>query len=98
MQRSRLRPLVALNAVLLAALAAVTFAPIAEGQGPARARGQYTMVAGRVQGSTEEVVYVYDAANRELVAISYDRSRRASQPIGFRDVNADSGRGAVQPR
>lgn len=101
MQRSRFRSLVALNAALIAALAVVTLAPAAGGQQPAagaRARSQYTMLSGRIQGSTEAAIFIYDAGNLELIAVTYERSRRGLQPIGFRDVNADSGRGAVLPR
>lgn len=98
MERSRFRSLVALNAVLLAALAVVTLAPTAQGQNAGRARSQYTMVSGQIQGGSAFAVYIYDAGNEEMVAVSYDISRRSLVPIGFRDVAADAGRGPVKTR
>lgn len=98
MHRSRFRNLLALNAVLLAALALVTFAPTAEGQGSGRPRGSYTMVPGKVQGSTEQALFIMDDANSEFVALMYDRSRRTVGAIGIRNVAEDAGRGAVRPR
>ncbi len=97
MSRSRFRNLVALNAVLLGALTLVTLAPRAEGQG-ARARGSYTMVPGKVQGSTEEAIFIFDNANAEFIAVLYDRSRRSMTPIGYRNVTADAGRPPARVR
>ena len=48
---SNVRALIVINAVLLTLLAGVTFAPAARAQ--ARARGQYTMVAGGVNNSID---------------------------------------------
>ena len=90
--------LLALNAGLLLALGAVTLAPMAEAQRGSttqRARGDYTMVAGRVIGVPESAIYIIDSTNQELVGVRWDRSRRSLQPIGFRDVQLDArgGRG-----
>ncbi|TVQ29956.1 MAG: hypothetical protein EA376_14330 [Phycisphaeraceae bacterium] len=84
--------LLALNAGLLLALGAVTLAPIAEAQRGAtqRARGDYTMVAGRVVGVPESAIYIIDSTNQELVGVRWDRSRRMLQPIGFRDIQLDA--------
>lgn len=98
MQRSRFRSLVALNAVLLAALAVVTFAPSAQGQNAGRSRSQYTMLSGQIQGGSAFAIYIYDAGNLELAAVTYDISRQRLVPIGFRDINADSGRGPAKSR
>lgn len=66
----------------------------APGIGPAavapRGRGEYAFVAGRIQGSTTHTVYILDAANRELVALEWNRNLNRFEPLGFRDLNADS--------
>ena len=91
--------LVAINACLLALLIALTLIPLG-GAGernaqPDRARGDYTMVSGRIQGSNTHALYLIDASNQELVALRWDIGRNGLLPIGFRSLAADSkaGRG-----
>lgn len=103
MQRARshrpYRSLILLNAALLAALAATTFAPSADAQQPAqRVRGQYTMVSGQIQGLNPRGVYIVDAANMELIVSSWDISRRSLDFIGFRDLNTDIRNTQTRPR
>ncbi len=97
--RGRTAGLVGLNGALLVALALVTFSPGAAGQqrgaaappaAPARNPGDYTLLGGRVQGQSSEAIYILDAVNREIVAVSWDQSRRTLGPIGFRDLNIDA--------
>lgn len=89
--RNRTVGLLALNGALIAALTVVTFAPIAEGQRtPRRARGDYTMVAGQVQGMSEAAIYIIDSNNAELVAVRWDQSRKQLQPVGYRNFDADA--------
>lgn len=87
------RNLIALNVVLLLALGAVTFAPHATAQGrdsnPIRPRGEYTVVGGEVSGSNSNAIYVLDAANREMVGLLWDESRRQIRGLGYRDLAAD---------
>lgn len=85
------RGLVALNATLLLALGAVTLAPKAGAQGqPApRPRGEYTLVGGQVMGANSNAIYVLDAANRELVTLMWDDSRKQIHGIGYRDLAND---------
>ena len=92
MHLTRQRALIMLNGGLLAVLACVCFAPVAGGAEPKRHRpkGQYAMVSGKVQGVTESVLYVADAANEQLIALRYDRSRKSVQPIGYRDLLEDA--------
>lgn len=99
--------LIALNAVALAALAWVALAPAASAQnqrgggatgGSPRARGEYTMVSGRVLSLTEEVIYVIDASNAELLALRWDNSRKTLSGLGYRDIAADSKRGSGKGR
>lgn len=79
------------NAVLLALLAAVSLAPVASAQrGAARARGEYSMSAGRILGGSASVVYVLDAANQELIALRWNESTKSLDGIGFRDLNQDA--------
>lgn len=87
------RNLIALNAVLLLALGAVTLAPSATAQnrdaGLIRARGEYTVVGGEVNGATSNAIYVIDATNREMVGLLWDDSRRQIKGMGYRDLAMD---------
>ncbi len=92
---ARLSPrLIGLNVALLAVLGIVTFMS----SGPAgaqpddaaagRQRGDYTAVSGRMQGGNT-VVYIFDAANQELVALNWNRNNSVFEPIGFRSLIDD---------
>jgi hypothetical protein len=83
--------LIALNAVLLAALGVVSFAPSAQAQRGARARGEYTMVSGRVTGSSNHAIYVIDSANQEMIALTWNQTRKGLEGLGYRDLTADAG-------
>jgi hypothetical protein len=86
--------LIGVNIALLAAL--IGSAVLAQGRtspppaSGARTRGNYTVVSGRVQGSTGSVMYVFDAANQEIVAVRWDRNASRFETIGWRDVAGDS--------
>ncbi len=87
--------LIVLNAVLLGVLAVVTLAPpgrsLAQPTGvPQRARGEYTMVAGKTNAGSVESIYIIDAANQELVALKWDQSRQHLAGLGYRSLDADS--------
>ncbi|MBX3373773.1 MAG: hypothetical protein KF817_08050 [Phycisphaeraceae bacterium] len=79
--------LVALNLVLLAALAAVTWMPEAAAQ--SRARGRYIMVGGGVNGSAAEAVWLIDTVNEELISITWDPNEREIVGIGGRSIARD---------
>lgn len=84
--------LIVLNAVLLGALGVVSLAPHAGAQSqgqPTRARGEYTMVGGSMSGGNSNAVYILDAANREMVTLRWDSSRRSLSGIGYRDLTTD---------
>lgn len=89
------RPLLVLNLVLVAALAAVAWTPAADAQNAAppskegRIRGDYTMVSGRVNAGGADAVYVLDAANRELIALRWDSAKQSLTGVGYRDLDAD---------
>lgn len=80
--------LIVLNALLLAALGAITFAPQAGAQN--RVRGSYTMVAGGAKGATSSIVYVADTTNHEMIAVMYEPSQRDMIGIGYRNLAADA--------
>lgn len=93
------RGLVAINAVLLAALAAITFAPFATAQpgmtpNAGRARGQYTLVSGRTMSGGADAVYIVDSSNQELVALRWDQGKQALLGLGYRNLSGD---GATAP-
>lgn len=93
-RRTMLWTLVALNVVLATALAwKLGGEPTAHAQ--ARARGDYVMVPGRVEGATSGVVYVVDTRNGLLSAFMYDRSGRelnTMQPIDLARFMSPAGR------
>lgn len=91
MQHRSHKGLIALNALLMGLLAIVTLAPGAQAQSkPKRATGQYAIVDGQIQGVAEAAIYVYDTSNQEMLALRWDRSRKALQVLGHRDVAADA--------
>jgi|TARA_R110000782_G_scaffold53205_4_gene113412 hypothetical protein len=90
--RSPARRLIALNAALLALLMVVSVAPDAGAQAPmqpSRARGEYTMVGGQISGGNSNAVYILDAANREMITLRWDSSRRQMLGVGYRDLTTD---------
>lgn len=90
---SPLRRAVAVNVVLLAVLVSLSLGPGAGAQpagGPARARGEYTMLSGKTNTGNTNAVYVLDAANQELIALRWDASRQRLITIGYRDLDADA--------
>ncbi len=87
-----MRGVVIVNAALLALLAAVSLGPRADAQRdhPSRARGDYTMISGRIMGGNSSVVYVMDAVNQEMVALRWNEGDKGLDGIGFRDLAADA--------
>lgn len=86
---SNVAALIALNAVLLGLLAAVTFGPPASAQ-QMRARGAFTMLAGGANNSQSSVVYIVDTVNQEMTAMTYDSSNRAVKGLAYRNLAADA--------
>lgn len=89
------RGLVIVNAALLALLVLVAWGRSADAQNSAappagRARGEYTMVAGKSNTGGSEVVYIIDASNQEMVALKWDQSRQAMSAVGYRNMGADT--------
>jgi hypothetical protein len=88
--------LLALNAALLAGLAFAALMPRAADAQPGanpqagRLRGDYTLIAGRYQGGTASAIYIIDAANQELIALSWDRTNNRINPLGHRSLLDDS--------
>ena len=83
-----LRALVLLNAALLVLLGAVTFGSNALAQ--ARGRGEYTMVAGGVNGANSSAAFIVDVANQEMIALTYDHNTKLLQGVGYRNLNRDA--------
>lgn len=86
--RFRLYGLLAVNAVLLLTLGAVTFGRSSTAQ--VRVRGDYAMVAGGIQGAGANGLYIVDTTNRELIAIAYEPNQKELLGIGYRNLTADA--------
>ncbi|MEM9166446.1 MAG: hypothetical protein AAGB48_05420 [Planctomycetota bacterium] len=83
------RPVLLINAALVVVLGVTSLVPAQDGAG--RARGDYAMVGGEFQGGGGgNAVYILDASNQELIAVSWDRTRKSLAGIGYRDLNRDS--------
>ncbi|MBX3382213.1 MAG: hypothetical protein KF864_01765 [Phycisphaeraceae bacterium] len=84
----------ALNVVLLLALVWAVSVPDAwaqnSGSRVSRARGDYTMVSGKMGTGTGELVYVLDSSNQQVVALRWDSSRKRFNGVGHRDLSADA--------
>ena len=83
------RGLLILNGALLAVLVAVVLSPIASAQRGGRARGEYTMVSGRIIGGNANAVYIIDASNQELIAVRWNESTKSLDGLGYRDLSSD---------
>lgn len=89
-RRTALHGLVVLNALLLGALAFVTFNPKADAQ--SRRNGLYTVVSGTVNGQPAGVAYVIDEVNQEMVAISWNDANKILTGLGYANFSADATR------
>ena len=87
-----IRTLAAINGALILSLGLLMLSAPATAQqgGPVRARGEYTMVAGKTVSGSNSAVYILDAANREMVAVRWDQGRKSLSGIGYRNLDADS--------
>ncbi len=80
--------LLALNAALVALLAAVTFGANVDAQG--RPRGEYTMVGGGVKGAESSAVYIVDTVNQEMLAVTYNQPEKSLEGIAYRNLAGDA--------
>lgn len=100
MKRSNTRGLIALNVALLAVLAVTVLGPQADAQRgqPVRARGQYTLIGGQIQGGNTNAVYILDSTNQELVVVRWSGSNKSLDGIGYRNLAADASSTRRGPR
>jgi hypothetical protein len=86
-------PLVVLNACLLTLVVTLGVVRSVNADAPAqpdRAHGSYTMVSGAVQGGSNDVAYVIDTVNQELVSVGWDIAKNQLYVIGYRNLVADA--------
>lgn len=82
--------LLVLNGLLLAVALIQHATPAAEAQGGTpRARGEYTLVSGRINAGGADVVSILDAANQELIFLRWDQGKQQLYPIAYRNLIAD---------
>lgn len=75
-------------------LLGVSLVPAVGQTGPARARGEYTLAAGKTITGPGQALYVVDGINQELLVFRWDSSRREFVGQSYRDLGGDA-RGAV---
>lgn len=82
-------PILAIAA--LAGVLLVQHGPRATAQAPAnRARGDYTLIAGRLASGGPHVLYVIDSSNNEMVSLKWDQGRQVMAAFGYRSLSADA--------
>lgn len=90
MAPTRRQALLALNAALALVMLVVAVAPHAIAQQrPARVRGDYVLVSGRIQGSNSNAIYVVDTANQELLALRWSENNKRLEPLAYRNLGSD---------
>lgn len=85
---SNMRGLLLLNMILLLVLGAITFG--AHVQAQSRPRGEYTMVAGGLNGTDADAVFIVDVVNQEMFSVYYDYNNKLLQGLGYRNLAADA--------
>lgn len=91
--RKPVHGLVILNLVLACGLGAVSLSTSADAQASNpvnRVRGEYSVVGGSTIGGISNMLYVLDSANREMIALHWDDSRKSLEGIGYRDLSLDA--------
>lgn len=89
-KRNAVSGLIALNALLLGALAFVTLSPSAGAQ--ARRNGLYTLVGGTANGQVAGVAFIIDEVNQEMVALSWNEGSRQLTGLGYANLAVDAQR------
>ena len=87
-QTTSRKGLIALNALLLVAFAAVSFVPESIAQTPRS--GHYIAIPAKVNGVTSGVVYIVDTAQQELVAVTWDHNNNRISTLGYRNIKTDA--------
>ena len=80
--------LIALNLLLLAIFAAVSFVPETIAQTPKS--GHYISVPAKANGITSGIVYILDTDNQELVAVTWDHNNNRIATLGYRNIKSDA--------
>ncbi len=80
--------LIALNVLLLAIFAAVSFVPETIAQTPKS--GNYISVPAKTNGITSGIVYILDIDKQELVAVTWDHNKNRIAALGYRNIETDA--------
>ena len=80
--------LIALNVLLLAIFAAISFVPETIAQTPRS--GHYISVPANANGITSGVVYIMDTDKQELVAVTWDHNNNRITVLGYRNIESDA--------
>jgi hypothetical protein len=87
--RKTLGALIALNAVLLAGLAAVCLTP-STAKAQSFAGASYLMIAGDVTGRGQQAaIYVIDVNSGQVLSLFFNGANDQWQTIAYRDVKPD---------
>ena len=88
-QKKIMTSLIAINAIGLMALAAITFTSDVTGQNIVRA-DRYTAVVGQSRSRLHnEILYIIDSNSNRMVAVEFDPTDRIITVVGSRDINRD---------
>jgi len=93
MNRRSLGALVALNVLLLAALAVTSLAPAPVSGQIRTTKGDYRMVAGTWSGGGNRLmIYILDNTSTKVLPVIYDSAANSLTPVPGRIVNDDLAR------
>ena len=99
-RRSRIKALLAVNAVLLTAIVVLPMARSADGQsGPiSRGRATYSMAGGTVPATAMGALYIVDETHEEMIGVMWNDKTKSISSFGYRNLAADSASSArVRP-
>lgn len=86
--------LLAANALLALTLGALWAIPTPAAAQPAastgRARGTYTMLAGKPRTGSTSAIYVIDSVNQEAIVLRWNDSKSALEGLGYRNLAKDT--------
>ncbi|MDP7005074.1 MAG: hypothetical protein QF718_02530 [Phycisphaerales bacterium] len=79
--------LIALNTLLLAVFAAVSFVPVSDAQTTQLDR--YVAITSDINGLTQGAVYIMDTNTQQLLACAWDHNKNRIIILGYRSISSD---------
>lgn len=98
MNKRAISVLILINAALLACLVVTLLSPPADAQAIGGGAGKYLLIAGDVQGRTQQAaVYIIDKNSGQLAVVMFNTSNNSLEIMQGRDLSSDLTR-PIRPR